>query len=751
METKTKKKIFTVLLGISALALVASTGVAVYSANAEGKVAQPVLTMQTGAAIRTFAPTGIRFVSEISKTDYETLTTKNAEFYTLIIPENLVPEGGITADNYKTVDAERVQAKNSIEEGENTVTFSGTLVGKANGDGTYEDDFPDTAYNMALTAVSYYTYTENEVETVVFANNPQTYSIAYIASALQAKGYTDPYYTTITDNVLGDSLAFEKANYTVGNGSQLATAVTSSGLKVTSYESSNNDVVTVDENGMLTAVSDGTAEITAKIGGKTATTTVSVFSATVDAVASEKIYADDINSAQVRLSGYIDGKAVDGTETLSYAVTDGNVATVSETGLVTALNSGKTQLTVTYGDTSTVCTVDTTKENVRRVDLLNVGLNRWAYNQNFRNGQQSDVLLDEIYGLPIGGRNPVGNYFWNWKYTCNEATAENGVQLYFKLQNICGKSDATVEDLKSLYSAGYTTVVMPIYLQYNETTDRSNEPRQLRYYEARNHLTWGDVTHTTQNPYAYLYNGRWNDVEFDLAWLIYAWETLGSSSIHIAVDAGSNFLGGTTDFTIYVDGIYATRGTTVKSFGFDDRHMVDGNQNYATLTDVAYEYVKLDNEVTEQGRIAYTFNSNSGNLQYWLHRSSAEYTNDGKKFAAMLTTLKNAGYTSVRYNFYVAADVATGSTFNIADKCAPNGDKTGCEQGYIDQKYSGQARTRNCNEWVSVEIPIEWMIQRLENAYTVGGQLPLFSMIFELDSSVTSFKVYMGAIEAVKL
>ena len=751
MKTKMKKKTFTVLLGISALAFVASTGAAVYSANAEGEVAQPVLTMQTGAAIRTFAPTGIRFVSEISKTDYETLTDKNAEFYTLIIPEKLVPEGGITKENYMTVDAERVQAKNSIVEGENTVTFSGTLVGKANGDGTYEDYFPDTAYNMALTAVSYYTYTENEVETVVFANNPQTYSIAYIASALQAKGYTDPYYTTITDNVLGDSLAFEKANYTVGNGSQLATAVTSSGLKVTSYESSNNDVVTVDEDGKLTAVSDGTAEITAKIGGKTATTTVSVFSATVDAVASEKIYADDINSAQVRLSGYIDGKAVDGTETLSYAVTDGNVATVSETGLVTALNSGKTQLTVTYGDTSTVCTVDTTKENVRRVDLLNVGLERWVYNQNFRNGEQSDAIQEGIYGMPIGGRNPVGNYFWNWKYTCNEATADNGIGLFFQLKKICGKSDATVDDLKSLYSAGYTTVVMPIYLQYNETTDRSNEPRQLRYYEARGRLTWGDFTYTTENPYAYLYNGRWNDVEFDLAWLIYVWETLGVSEIHFALNVGSVFPGGTTDFTIYVDGIYATRGTTVKSFGFDDRHMDDGNQNYATLTDVAYEYVKLGNEVTEQGRIAYTFNSNSGNLQYWLYRSSAEYTNDGKKFAAMLTTLKNAGYTSVRYNFYVAADVATGSTFNIADKCAPNGDKTGCEQGYIDQKYSGQARTRNCNEWVSVEIPIEWMIQRLENAYTVGGQLPLFSMIFELDSSVTSFKVYMGAIEAVKL
>ena len=275
MKTKMKKKTFTVLLGISALAFVASTGAAVYSANAEGEVAQPVLTMQTGAAIRTFAPTGIRFMSEISKTDYKTLTAKNAEFYTLIIPEKLVPEGGITKENYMTVDAERVQAKNSIVEGENTVTFSGTLVGKANGDGTYEDYFPETAYNMALTAVSYYTYTENEVATVVFANNPQTYSIAYIASALQAKGYTDPYYTTITDSVLGDSLAFASETYVLSKGETLETVLNAEGLKAT-YSTENETIATVDQNGVVTGVGVGTAQITAKIGNKTATVNVTV-------------------------------------------------------------------------------------------------------------------------------------------------------------------------------------------------------------------------------------------------------------------------------------------------------------------------------------------------------------------------------------------------------------------------------------------------------------------------------------------
>ena len=275
MKTKMKKKTFTVLLGISALAFVASTGAAVYSANAEGEVEQPVLIMQTGAAIRTFAPTGIRFVSEISKTDYETLTAKNAEFCTLIIPEKLVPEGGITADNYKTVDAERVQAKNSIVEGKNTVTFSGTLVGKANGDGTYEDYFPDTAYNMALTAVSYYTYTENEVETVVFANNPQTYSVAYIASVLQVSGMNDPYYTKITDTVLSEGLSFAAQTYELYQGDTIDTVLDSKGLKVV-YASDNEDIVTVTAAGKIFGVKAGTANISATIGNKTTSVAVTV-------------------------------------------------------------------------------------------------------------------------------------------------------------------------------------------------------------------------------------------------------------------------------------------------------------------------------------------------------------------------------------------------------------------------------------------------------------------------------------------
>ena len=275
MTIKLKKKIFTILLGVSALAFVASTGVAVYSANAEGGAAQPVLTMQTGAAIRTFAPTGIRFVSEISKTDYETLTAKNAEFYTLIIPEKLVPEGGITEGNYMTDKAERVQAKNSIVVAEDKVTFSGTLVGTQNETTGDFADFPETFYNVPLTAVSYYTYTENEVETVVFASNPQTYSIAYIASSLQADGQTDPYYTTITDAVLSDGISFGANSYSLKENETIATTLNSQGLKAV-YSSDNESVVTVDKDGKLTGVGLGATNVRANIGGKTAIANVTV-------------------------------------------------------------------------------------------------------------------------------------------------------------------------------------------------------------------------------------------------------------------------------------------------------------------------------------------------------------------------------------------------------------------------------------------------------------------------------------------
>lgn len=274
MKANKKFSIAAIVLGVCALSCAASGAVA-FAATEVAPTPTTVLTMKEGASIRNFTPMGIRFTSELSTTKYNELSGQGYTFGTLIVPESEVPEGGITIDNYSDNKyAVTVQADKSIVVGEDKVTFSGTLVGTADGEGNFTN-FPSDFYNVSLTAVSYYANAEGAI--VEFASNPQTYSIAYIASALQAEGQTDPYYTTITDAVLADGISFGAISYDLKAGATLDTTLNSQGLKAV-YSSNNERVVKVDENGKLNGVGGGTATVTATIGGKTATAEVRVSS-----------------------------------------------------------------------------------------------------------------------------------------------------------------------------------------------------------------------------------------------------------------------------------------------------------------------------------------------------------------------------------------------------------------------------------------------------------------------------------------
>lgn len=268
MKANKKFSIAAIVLGVCALSCAASGAVA-FAATEVATEPTTVLTMKEGASIRAFGPMGIRFTSELSTTKYNELDGQGYTFGTLIVPESEVPAGGITSENYDKINAVTVQAKNSIVVGESKVTFSGTLVG------TDLTDFPETFYNVPLTAVSYYANADGTI--LEFASNPQTYSIAYIASALQAEGQTDPYYTTITDAVLADGISFGAISYDLKAGATLDTTLNSQGLKAV-YSSNDKSIVTVGKDGKLNGVGGGTATVTATIGGKTATAEVNVSS-----------------------------------------------------------------------------------------------------------------------------------------------------------------------------------------------------------------------------------------------------------------------------------------------------------------------------------------------------------------------------------------------------------------------------------------------------------------------------------------
>ena len=266
-----KKRMVNILMVLCTLAFVCSAGSAVYFAKAE-ETEQPALVMQEGASIRYFAPVGIRFVTNVSAEDYNKITTadENAEFGTLIIPNDMLNEGESLTLN--TANALKIVAENWLEDTETTKSFTGVLVGTDNGDGTYAN-FPEEYYNRDLYAVSYCSYNDK----VIYAPNPQTYSVAYIASSLLAKGDTDAFFNEIITSVFGtEKLSFAENSYTVYEEETAVTALTDAkGLKVV-YSSSDESVVKVDEKGVLTGVKNGEAKITAAIGDMKATADVTV-------------------------------------------------------------------------------------------------------------------------------------------------------------------------------------------------------------------------------------------------------------------------------------------------------------------------------------------------------------------------------------------------------------------------------------------------------------------------------------------
>ena len=123
------------------------------------------------------------------------------------------------------------------------------------------------------------------------------------------------------------------------------------------WTSNNEDVATVDQSGTVTAVGVGEATITASVGGKSDTCTVTVSYAGVTSVT--------LNATELTLTA-------DGTTTLTATVLPAgaeqtvvwsssheDVATV-ENGVVTAVSTGTTVITAKAGEKEAACTVTVT-------------------------------------------------------------------------------------------------------------------------------------------------------------------------------------------------------------------------------------------------------------------------------------------------------------------------------------------------------------------------------------------------------
>ncbi len=173
------------------------------------------------------------------------------------------------------------------------------------------------------------------------------------------------YVRTSSDAVRVTGISLDKTISDVNTGSTITLTATLSPANATSklvtWSSSDTSIATVDKNGVVTGLKDGTAKITAKSfdGGKTATCEVTVVKPYIS-VTEIKL---DTTKATIKEG---DTKQLTATLTpenptnpkVTWSSDNSDVAAVSDSGLITAKKAGSAKITATAdGEKSASCEV----------------------------------------------------------------------------------------------------------------------------------------------------------------------------------------------------------------------------------------------------------------------------------------------------------------------------------------------------------------------------------------------------------
>ncbi len=242
------KKKFTLVASL-AFAAALSAGIAGASVTAQAETDWGTDFKITEAAVRlgdgtVGNPTGLRF--KVNCPDV-LKDTEGAEHYTVLSFTSSV-EGEAQEYNLK-VPATKWRADGS---GWNAVLL----------------EIPASDYVTEVTATSYVAI-DGEV---VHTSNAATTSIAKTASHVLAAGMVDAKLDAFVEGAV-DSIALDQTSATFNQLStpvQLTATLSDDGYAVT-WKSSNENVATVDKDGKVTAVANGTANVTASVGSTKAT------------------------------------------------------------------------------------------------------------------------------------------------------------------------------------------------------------------------------------------------------------------------------------------------------------------------------------------------------------------------------------------------------------------------------------------------------------------------------------------------
>lgn len=136
------------------------------------------------------------------------------------------------------------------------------------------------------------------------------------------------------------------------------------------WTSRNSSVATVDENGLVTGVAEGTTQIIGTLANNlSVTVNVTVSIIPVESVALNKTQVDLLRKKTEKLTLTYSPENATEVEDVVWTSSDETVATVDSTGKVTALKEGTTTITAKMGTLSATATVKVTEVPLAGVSL----------------------------------------------------------------------------------------------------------------------------------------------------------------------------------------------------------------------------------------------------------------------------------------------------------------------------------------------------------------------------------------------
>ena len=183
-----------------------------------------------------------------------------------------------------------------------------------------------------------------------------------VITATTSNGKTASIKATVSTNVIAvTEITISKTTLelTEGDTDKLSATISPANASdpSVSWHSSNESIVTVDENGNIKAVKAGSATITAEASnGKTATCTVTVKGIPVDGITLSQSALTLTEGENATLTATVT-PANASDKTVTWSSNDTAVATVDATGKVTAVAPGTATITAKAGEKTATCTV----------------------------------------------------------------------------------------------------------------------------------------------------------------------------------------------------------------------------------------------------------------------------------------------------------------------------------------------------------------------------------------------------------